>query len=117
MREPLSRELDPYELTVLASVVAEQRDATVLRATVEDGTGADGGEVELRITKWASSAYGLNACVNEFERFLNAALRPEYRLEAALAMGRAGAFTVVIDPGSGPRVIAPERAGREDLAA
>lgn len=115
--DPFAGELGPFDLSVTASVVAERDDSAIMSATVENGTGADGGEVELRITNSARSAYGLRACVIEFERFINSTLRPEFRLGAALAMGEHGAFTIVSSPGTGPRVIAPAMRVADDLAA
>jgi len=104
-------------VTVTASVVAERQDGAIVSATVENGTDAEGGEVELRITDSARRAYGLQACVTEFERFVNSTLRPEFRLGAALAMGEHGPFTIVTTPGTGPRVIAPAMRVADDLAA
>ncbi len=117
MRELFSGELDPYELTVAADVIGEHSDSTIICATVENGTGAEGGDVEVSVTWAARSAYGLQACVTAFEQFLNSTLRPEFRLEAALSMGEHGAFTVGTGPGAGPRVIAPAMSAPEDLAA
>lgn len=117
MSDSFIGEPHPFEVTVTASVVAERDGSVVMSATLEDGTGADGGEVELRVTSPARSAYGLRACVGEFERFINSTLRPEFRLGAALAMGRDGAFTIVPTPTSGPRVIAAAMQVPDDLAA
>lgn len=117
MRELFFGELDPYELTVAADVVGEHSDSTIIRATVENGTGAEGGEVDLHVTWAARSAHGLQACVTEFERFLNSTLRPEFRLEAALSMAEQGAFMVHAGRETGPRVIAPAMSAPEDLAA
>src|SRR5688572_6208782 len=95
MSDPFTGEPNPFEVTVTASVVGERGDSVIVSATVENGTQADGGEVELRVSASAMSAYGINRCVDAFERFLNSTLRPEFRLGAALAMGEHGAFMVV----------------------
>jgi len=106
----------PFEVTVTASVIAERNDSAIMRATLENGTQAEGGEVELCVMDSARRAYGFRACVTEFERFLNSTLRPEFRLGAALAMGEHGAFTITTTREAGPRVIAPMSVA-EDLAA
>jgi hypothetical protein len=117
MSDPFTGEPDPFDVTVTASVVAQGDGGAVLSATLENGTEADGGEVELRVPDSARRAYGLEACVEEFERFLNATMRPEFRLDAALAMGACGPFTIVVAPGLGPRVVAAAMPGSDDLAA
>jgi hypothetical protein len=117
MSELFTDELDAYELTVAANVVDERSDSTIIRAIVENGTGVEGGEVDLRVSGLASSAYGLQACITAFERFLNSTLRPEFRLGAVLAIAEHGPFTVVTTPEAGPRVIAPAKSVPEDLAA
>ena len=83
----------------------------IVRAIIEDGTAADGGDIDLQISGSAVSAYGLEACVAELESVLNSTLRPEYRLDAALALGAEGAFSIVTSDGAGPRVMSPA-AGR-----
>ena len=117
MSDRFPGELDPFEVTVTASVVAERNDSVVMRATVENGTGAEGGEVRVCVTDTARYAYGLEGCVAELERFLNSTLRPEFRLDAALAMGEQGAFSVVATPDTGPRVVIPATPEFLDLAA
>jgi len=74
MSELFTDELDAYELTVAANVVGERSDSTIIRAIVENGTGVEGGE-DLCVSGLANSAYGLQACITAFERFLNSALR------------------------------------------
>lgn len=119
MSDPLTGDLDPFDVTVTASVIAERNDSSILRATLENGTDADGGEVEVRVTDSARCAYGLQACVTEFESYVNSTLRPEFRLGAALAMGEQGAFTIVTTYESGPRVLSSVAAMPfpDDLAA
>jgi hypothetical protein len=72
--------------------------------------------VGLCIADSARRSYGFEACVAEFERFLNSTLGPGFRLAAALAMGRQGRFIVTTDE-TGPYVIAPARPSAQDLAA
>lgn len=110
-------ELDPFEVTVTASVVAKRAGSWMMSVTVENGTEADGGEIGLRVTDSARCTYGIRACVVEFERFLNSTLRPEFRLDAALAMGADGVFTIATTPRAGPRVIPPALTTVSDLAA
>ena len=43
MSELFTDELDAYELTVAANVVGERSDSTIIRAIVENGTGAEFG--------------------------------------------------------------------------
>ena len=116
MSDPFTGEPDPFDVTVTASVVGRAIDGIVLSATLENGTEADGGEVELRVPDSATQAYGLEACVAELERFLNSTLRPEFRLDAALAMGASGAFTIVATA-VGPRAAAASMGVPDDLAA
>jgi len=100
-------EPDPLEITVTAEVIGRRGDSTIVRGIIEDGTAADGGDIEVQISGSAMSAYGLEACVAELESVLNRTLRPEYRLGAALALGAEGAFSIVTGDGAGPRVIDP----------
>lgn len=88
-------EPDPLEITVTADMVGSQGDSVILRGIVEDGTAADGGDIEVVISGPAASAYGIEACVVELEIFLNRTFRPECRLDAALALGAEGAFSIV----------------------
>ncbi len=104
-------EPDPREITVTVDGVERRGDGAILRAIVEDGTAADGGEIEVWIAGPAMSAHGLNACVAELEDFLNRTLRPAYRLDAALAQGANGAYSIVAVAGNGLQVSAPS-AGR-----
>ena len=117
MDDPFTDELDPFEVTVTPSVVTKSADSWMMNATVENGTDADGGEIRLRVTDSARCAYGIQICVSEFERFLNSTLRPEFRLDAALAMGADGVFTIATTPGAGPRVTPPALTTGSDLAA
>jgi hypothetical protein len=110
-------EPDPFDVTVAASLLEERLGCSLMRATLENGTEAEGGEVEICVTEAARTAYGLSACVAEFERWLNSTLRPEYRLDAAFAMGRDGRFSILATPESGPYVLAPPSAAAADLAA
>lgn len=115
--DPSIGEPGPLDVTVTTRVVQNAADRWILVATLENGTGAEGGEVELHITNSARSSYGLEACVVEFERWLNSTLGPEYRLGAALAMAAHGAFTVVASAGTGPYVVLPPTAAAGELAA
>lgn len=117
MSRPFADEPDPFDVTVTASVVAERGDSTIISATLENGTDAEGGEAEVHVTDSARRAYGLWACVAEFERIVNSVLRPEFRLEAALATAQQGAFTIVTSPAAGPLVVAPAMPFADDLAA
>ena len=117
MSRPFADEPDPFDVTVTATVVGETGGSTIISATLENGTDAGGGEAELRITEGARRAYGLPACVAEFERFVNSVLRPEFRLDAALATAGRGAFTVVTTPTAGPLVVTPTMRFADDLAA
>ena len=116
MIDPFADDLNPFDVTVTATVLAEGK-SWLLEATIENGTGADGGEVSVSVADSARCAYGLDACVAEFERFLNSTLRPEFRLAAALAMGQHGPFLVIPGDETGPRVMAPPAFGAQDLAA
>ena len=116
MAEALFREPDPFDITVTATAVTRAAAGFAVLATVENGTGADGCDVELRVTSSAERAYGLAGCVLALERFLNATLRPEFRLGAALAMSADGPFIVGTDP-AGPRVLPPAAPAARDLAA
>ena len=107
MNSAFADELDPLEITVTAEVIGRRGDSVMVRAIVEDGTAADGGDIEVQISGSAMSAYGIEACVAELERVLNRTLRPEYRLGAALAMAADGAFSIVTSDGAGPRVMTP----------
>jgi len=117
MGDRFTDDLDPFEVTVAASLVAEQGGATIIRAVLENGTSADGGEVEVEITRSARTAYGVSACISEFERWINSTLGPDFRLGATLAMARYGAFTVVRGHDARPRIVDPETRARLDLAA
>jgi hypothetical protein len=107
MRGSFSAEPDPLDITVTAEVVGRRHNSVVLHAVVEDGTGADGGDIEVQVSGSAASSYGLDACIDELESFLNRTLRPAYRLSAALAMGAQGALLVVTTADEGPRVLVP----------
>jgi hypothetical protein len=113
----LSVEPNPFDVTVTASVSGFRLDNCILSVILENGMDADGGDVELCITDMARNSYGLDACIDAFERWLNATLRPEYRLDAALAMSEHGAFSVVATPNAGPHVVPPPVPGVSDLAA
>ena len=109
MSSAFADEPDPLDITVTAEVIGWRGDSVVVRAVVEDGTVADGGDIEVQISGSAMSAYGIEACVAELESVLNRTLRPEFRLGAALAMGAEGAFSIVSSNGAGPRVRTPSR--------
>ena len=111
MTNPFAGELNPLDVTVTADVIGSRGDSVVLRAIVEDGTAADGGEIEVEISGSAVAAYGMEACIDELENALNRTLRPAFRLSAALAIGAQGTFLIVISAGTGPQVLIPE-AGR-----
>jgi len=117
MGDSFADELDPFEVTVAASLVGERRGSTIISAILENGTGADGGELEVEITRSARSAYGIRTCISEFERWINSTLGPSFRLDAVLAMAEYGSFMMVRGNSSGPRVIDPESRARWDLAA
>ena len=116
MGDPFTGEPEPFDVTVTASVLEQRSDGWGLSATLENGTGAEGGEVQLHVTDSARRSYGLAACVEEFERWLNATLGPEYRLGAAFAMSAHGPFTVVAGAETGPVVLPPAPAA-EGIAA
>ena len=107
MNEAFSGEPDPLDITVAAEVVGMRGDSVILHAVIEDGTAADGGDIEVQISGSAASSYGIDACIDELESVLNQTLRPAYRLSAALAMGAQGAFLIVTSAGGGPRVVVP----------
>jgi hypothetical protein len=113
----LPAEPNPFDVTVTASVSGFRPDSWMVKAILENGMDAGGGEVELCVTDAARSLYGLDACIDAFERWLNSTLRPEYRLDAALAMSEHGAFAVVATPDAGPYVLPPPVAKVSDLAA
>jgi hypothetical protein len=114
MSNPFVDGADPFDITVTASRGVDRAGGSSLNAILENGTAHEGGEVELLVTDSARAAYGLGACIDEFERYLNTTLGREYRLDAALAMGEHGRFTVVPTP-EGPSVVSPPAAS--DLAA
>jgi hypothetical protein len=107
MDDAFSREPDPREITVAAQVIGTRGDSVMLQAVIEDGTGADGGDIEVQISRSAASSYGIDACIDELESVLNRTLGPAYRLSAALAMGAQGVFLIVASTNSGPRVVVP----------
>ena len=107
MSDPFSGEPDPLDITVTAEIVGKRGENVILHAVIEDGTAADGGDIEVQISGSAASSYGIDACIDELESVLNRTLRPAYRLSAALAMGAQGAFLIVTSAGAGPRVVAP----------
>jgi len=117
MDDRFADDLDPFEVTVAVRRVAKRGNVTAISAIIENGTGADGGEIELEITRSARSMYGMRACVSEFEEWINATLGPDFRLGATLAMARYGAFMVVRGHDARPRIIDPETRARLDLAA
>ena len=116
MGDPLA-DLNPFDVTLAPRLTGRRGSTTIFRAILENGTGEDGGEVEIEITGSAKSAYGLRASLLEFEVWINSTLGPEYRLDATLAMGRRGPFMVVRGVDGRPRVIDPETRARLDLAA
>jgi hypothetical protein len=116
MGDPFS-DLDPFEVTVAVTLTGESGGSTVLSAVLENGTGHHGGEVELEVTRSARAAYGVRTCIDEFERWINSTLGPDFRLDATLAMARYGAFVVVRGDAAGPRIVDPETRARLDLAA
>jgi hypothetical protein len=97
----------PFDVTLTVGSVAEGPDCWVVDAIAENGTGADGGEIRLRVAGSAHRAYGLQACVIEVERFINSAVGPEFRLDTALAMGAHGDFEVTTTRGLGLHVVGP----------
>lgn len=117
MGELFRGEPDPFDVTVTANVSAFRLDNCIVSAILENGMDAEGGDVELCVTDTARNSYGLDACIDAFERWLNATLRPEYRLDAALAMSQHGVFSVVATPDAGPYVLPPPMPGVSDLAA
>jgi len=117
MANPFGGELQPFVVTVTATLREHRGDSWIMSATLENGTEAHGGEVELHVADTARAAYGLGTCVDEFERWVNSTLRPEYRLDAALAMGAEGPFAVVAGPAHRPYVVIPPARGSSALAA
>ena len=107
MGDPFPAEPAPFDVTLTVGSIVERRDSWLVLAIAENGTGEDGGEICLRVTDPAHRAHGLDACVFEVERFINAAVGPEFRLDAALAMSAQGEFTVTTTRALGLRVIAP----------
>src|SRR5687767_8501911 len=107
MSSAFAGEPGPLDITVTAEVIGRRGDSVIIRAIVEDGTAADGGDIEVQISGSAMSAYGVEACIAELESVLNRTLRPEYRLDAALALGGEGSFSIVTSDGAGPRVMTP----------
>jgi hypothetical protein len=105
--DPLTDEPAPFDVTLTVSRVDQGPDDLLVETIAENGTGEDGGEIRLRVAGSAHRAYGLLACVIEVERFINSAVGPEFRLDAALAMGAHGEFEVTTTPGLGLRVVAP----------
>lgn len=110
-------ESDPHEVYVTAGAAERRGERWIIAATLECDADRGGGEVELRISESARCAYGLAACVGEFERWLNATLGREYRLDAALAMGARGPFGVVTSANAGPTVVLPPQRRPDRLAA
>lgn len=108
---------DPHAVYVTASLVEHRGESWLMSATLECDAERDGGDVALHVTDRAERAYGLDACVNEFERWVNARMGREYRLGAALAMAQDGPFFVVATAGGGPSVLLPPKRGDVPLAA
>ena len=107
MNDAFSGEPDSLIVTVAAEVVGMRGDSVIIHAIIEDGTAANGGDVEVQISGSAANSYGIDACIDELESVLNRTLRPAYRLSAALAMGAQGAFLIVTTAHAGPRVVVP----------
>jgi hypothetical protein len=107
MEDGFSGEPDPREITVSAEVIGTRGDSVILDAIIEDGTAADGGDIEIQISRSAAASYGIDACIDELESVLNRTLGPAYRLSAALAMGTQGVFLIVASANAGPRVVVP----------
>ena len=110
-------EIHPFEVTATASLKGRRGEGWVMHVILENGAEADGGDVELLVTDVAKRSYGLSTCVDEFERWLNATFRPEYRLDAAVAMAEAGAFVIDATPVTGPQVVLPPERTVPALAA
>jgi hypothetical protein len=106
VEDAFNGEPDPREITVAAEVVGTRGDSVILHAIIEDGTGADGGDIDVQISRSAASSYGIGACIDELESVLNRTLGPAYRLSAALAMGAQGVF-LIVSAKAGPRVVVP----------
>jgi hypothetical protein len=109
-------EPDPFDVTVTATDLGPDGDGRAFRAVLENGTGAEGGEVTLRISDTALASHDLHACLDEFEHWVNATLGREYRLGAVLAMGELGPFRIFPSGETGLYVLAPNP-GVSDLAA
>ncbi len=110
----LAAEPSPFDVTVTISGIGPGR--CTITAILENGADGEGGDIEVCVTDTAQSSYGLDACIEALERWLNSTVRPEYRLDAALAMSDDGPFSVVATPDAGPYVLAPAHR-RSDLAA
>jgi hypothetical protein len=97
---------DPRHVTV--TVLGERRegDEVAVRVSLVDDTDSEGGELTVRVSGSADTAYGLTACVEELERWINQ-LPEENRLAVVLVMGKSRPFRVNTFPEVGPRVIAP----------
>jgi hypothetical protein len=105
----------PYDVTVTAVDLGLEGDGRTFRATLENGTHAEGGDVTLHISGTALAVHDVHACLDEFEDWVNATLGPEYRLGAVLAMGKLGSFRI-FSGGNAPYVLAP-KPDVSDLAA
>lgn len=110
-------ESDPHAIYVTAKLVAHRGESWLMSATLECDAERDGGDVALHVTDRAERDYGLAACVNEFERWVNTTLEREYRLGAVLAMAQDGPFYVVATAGEGPSVLLPPKRRDVPLAA
>ena len=101
MGDRLTDEPTPFDVTLTVGGISEGAEDWLVEAIAENGTGEDGGEIRLRVAGPARRAYGLQACVLEVEEFINSTLGPEFRLDAALAMGARGEFLAGRPPPSG----------------
>lgn len=117
MSDLFTGEPDPHELTLTASLSGFRADGWDLDGVIADGTDAEGGPIRIHVSNSAMIAYGLDACADAVERFVNATLPTKVRLAAAVEMGMWGTFEVVSTPETGPRVIAPEQPSVAELLA
>jgi hypothetical protein len=109
--------MGPWDVSVFPVSIARAAAGVAVTVALENGTGAEGGEVEVLVAESARSAVGVDACLAELERYVNSAVAPEFRLDAALAMAARGPFLVGLDRRGHARVLPPAAPAAGGLAA
>ena len=84
---------DPRDVRVTFSGAITWREGSlILRVLVEDSTGADGCEVDCRVSRRTAASHPLDArsVENALAEFIDDSWPPEYRLDAVRAVADSG---------------------------